>query len=178
MVVHVCCKCLLPIFHLCFPDTCCKCVYLDVAYVSHIRCMCFIWKLCMVAMVFKCFQMFFQVFQKHVSSVLTAFRRMCATFVFRCFKSRSNVAFLLPTFCCIVSLDVGRASITSREQTFHPRSKWALVPIFFAPGTRETFSPGLQIQPGLKVPSQRLLRQAFTRGDLQSWLELPTGTKG
>ena len=31
---------------------------------------------------------------------------------------------------------------TSREQTFDPRLKWALVPAFFAPGTRETFSPG------------------------------------
>jgi hypothetical protein len=28
-------------FYLCFPDAC-WCVYLDVAYVSHIRCMCFI----------------------------------------------------------------------------------------------------------------------------------------
>jgi len=32
--------------------------------------------------------------------------------------------------------------ITSREQTFHPRLKWDLVPAFFTPGTRETFSPG------------------------------------
>ena len=49
-----------------FPDACCKCVYLDVAYVSHIRCMCFIWMLLMVAVVFRCF---FMCFQKHVSSV-------------------------------------------------------------------------------------------------------------
>jgi hypothetical protein len=41
MVVHVCYKGLLPMFHFCFPDVCCKCVYLDVAYVSHIRCICF-----------------------------------------------------------------------------------------------------------------------------------------
>jgi len=47
--------------------------YVDVAYVSHIRCMCFIWMLRMVAMVFKCF---FEVFQKHISSVSTTFRRM------------------------------------------------------------------------------------------------------
>jgi hypothetical protein len=63
MVVHVCYKGLLPMFHLCFPNACCKYVYIDVAYVSHIRCMCFIWMLRMVAMVFKCFQVFFQVFQ-------------------------------------------------------------------------------------------------------------------
>ena len=49
---------------------------------------------------------------------------------------------------------------TSREQTFHPMLKWALVPTFFAPGTRKTFSPGWCLQPGLKVPAQRLLRSA------------------
>jgi hypothetical protein len=34
IVVYVCCKGLLPMFHLCFLDICCKCVYPDVAYVS------------------------------------------------------------------------------------------------------------------------------------------------
>jgi hypothetical protein len=38
MVVHVCCKCLFPMFHLYFSNVCCKSVYLDVAYVSHICC--------------------------------------------------------------------------------------------------------------------------------------------
>ena len=80
---------------------------------------------------------------------------------------------------------------TSREQNFHPMLKWALVPAFFAPGTRETFSPGWYLQPGLKVPAQRLLRSAqwqrtFSPGsrhqpglkvDLYSRLEPPTGTK-
>jgi hypothetical protein len=42
MVVHVCCKGLLPMFHLCFLDACCKCVYLNVTYVSHKCCTCFI----------------------------------------------------------------------------------------------------------------------------------------
>ena len=42
----------------------------------------------------------------------------------------------------------------------------ALVPAFFVPGTRETFSPGWWIQPGLKVPAQRLLRQVVVAGDL------------
>ena len=32
--------------------------------------------LCMFAMVFKCFQVFLQVFQKHVSSVSSTFRHM------------------------------------------------------------------------------------------------------
>jgi len=54
MVVHVCCKCLSPMFHLFFSDVCCKCVYVDVIYVSHICCKCFIWMLRMFAIVFKC----------------------------------------------------------------------------------------------------------------------------
>jgi hypothetical protein len=47
MVIHICCKLLFLMFHLFFPDICCKCVYLNVAYVSHICCKCFIWMLCM-----------------------------------------------------------------------------------------------------------------------------------
>ena len=52
-----------------------------------------------------------------------------------------------------VLVPVEKALYTSREQTFHPMLKWALVPAFFAPGTRETFSPGWCLQPGLKVPA-------------------------
>jgi hypothetical protein len=73
MIVHVYCKGLLPMFYLYFSNACCKCIYLNVAYVSHIRYMCFIWLLYMVVMVFKCFQVFFQVFQKQVLSVRSAF---------------------------------------------------------------------------------------------------------
>jgi hypothetical protein len=59
MVVHICCKLLFLMFHLFFPDVCCKCVYLDVAYVSHICCKCFIWMLLCFTMVFKCFYVCF-----------------------------------------------------------------------------------------------------------------------
>jgi hypothetical protein len=62
MVVHVCCKHISSIFHL-FLDVSCKCVYLDVAYVSHTYCKCFMWMLRMFAMFF---QVFFQVFEMHV----------------------------------------------------------------------------------------------------------------
>ena len=58
-VVDVCCKGLLPLFHLCFPAACCKFIYLDVAYVSHICCECFIW---MLRMFYNSFQVFFYVF--------------------------------------------------------------------------------------------------------------------
>jgi hypothetical protein len=73
MVVYLCYKGLLPMFHLCFGDICCKCVYLDVAFVSHICCRHFICMLRMFAMIFKCFQKLFLVFQKHVSSVSSVF---------------------------------------------------------------------------------------------------------
>jgi hypothetical protein len=46
---------LFPMFHLYFWMYCCKSVYLDVAYVSHISCKYFIWILRMFVMVFKCF---------------------------------------------------------------------------------------------------------------------------
>jgi hypothetical protein len=62
-VCFECFRCFRGMFHLCFPDACCKCVYLDVAYILNVCCMCFIWMLRMVAMVFKCFRNMFEVFQ-------------------------------------------------------------------------------------------------------------------
>ena len=47
MVVHVYYKLMFPTFYLFLPDVCYKCVYLDIVYVSHICCKCFIWMLCM-----------------------------------------------------------------------------------------------------------------------------------
>ena len=78
MVAHVRCKLLFPMFNLCFSDAFCNCVYLDVAYVSHICCMCFIRMLRMVAMVFKC-----------VSGVF-----------FKCFRSMFQVFQLPSNVCC------------------------------------------------------------------------------
>ena len=50
--------------------------------------------------------------------------------------------------------------VTSREQIFYPQPKWALVPAFFAPETRDTFSPGWWLQSGLKVsPNSYCARQ-------------------
>ena len=80
---------------------------------------------------------------------------------------------------------------TTREHTLERCPNWALASAFFAPGTREAFSPGWCLQPGLKVPAQRLLRSAQWQGtfspswrhqlglkvDLYSRLEPPTGTK-
>jgi hypothetical protein len=57
----------------------------------------------------------FQVFLSVFSSVsqacfkcLNCLQRYVATGVFECFKSRSSVAYLLPTFSCIVSPGAGR----------------------------------------------------------------------
>ena len=56
MVVHVCCKRLFPMFHLCFWTYCYKRVYLNVAYVSHICCKCF--SCVFVNVLEACFQVF------------------------------------------------------------------------------------------------------------------------
>ena len=54
----------------------------------------------------------------------------------------------------LLALQLYLCTLTSREQTFDPWPKWALVPAFFALGTRDTFSPGWWLQPGLKVTFQ------------------------
>ena len=80
IVSEACCKHMFRVFqmfqrfvsshHLCFADACCKCVYLDVVDVSHIRCMCFIW---MFAYGCSGFQVFSGVF----SIVLEACFKQC-----------------------------------------------------------------------------------------------------
>jgi hypothetical protein len=56
-VIHVCCKRLFQRFHLFFSNICCKCVYLDVAYVSHISCKCIFFSMLHIFCngFFKCF---------------------------------------------------------------------------------------------------------------------------
>jgi hypothetical protein len=102
IIIHVCCKGLLPMFHLCFLDTYCKCVYLNITYVSYIR---------LFSSVFRC--VFFQVFQKHIKCFV-CLQTYDATIVFGCFRNRSGVTSLMIAFCCIVSmcpLGAGRTSV-------------------------------------------------------------------
>jgi hypothetical protein len=80
IVVHVCCKRYSQCF-ICLSDICCKCVYLDVVYVSYICCKRFIWMLCMFVMVFKCFQVFLQVFLMYVASVSVVSNVCCMCFI-------------------------------------------------------------------------------------------------
>jgi hypothetical protein len=55
MVVHVCYKSLSSMFHLSFKRMLQACLFGCCICLSHICCKCFIWMLCMFAMVFKCF---------------------------------------------------------------------------------------------------------------------------
>jgi hypothetical protein len=50
-VARICSQCFI-----CFSDIFCRCVYLEVADVSHMCCKCFIWMLLIFAMVFKFFR--------------------------------------------------------------------------------------------------------------------------
>jgi hypothetical protein len=137
MIVHICCKGLLPLFRLCFPDACCKCVCRDFAYFSHIRCIflfgCCVYLQCFSSVFrcffFKCFRNLFQVF--HLPSDVR-----CNCFFFKC----------LLTFSCIVSvcpLGAGRASIRCRGQVL-PNQRHCPLPLLlfgaaWAPrGARET----------------------------------------
>jgi hypothetical protein len=107
-----------------FPDACCKCVYLDIAYVSHIRSMCFIWMLHMVIMVFKCFHVFLSVLGACFKCFI-CLQTYVTTVVFGCYKSRSDVASLLLAFCCITLVcptpGVGKTSIRRHVQVLPNR---------------------------------------------------------
>jgi hypothetical protein len=59
MVVHICCKGLFPMFHLCFHRYVASVFYLDVAYISHICCKRFIWILRMFCNDFQVFSKWF-----------------------------------------------------------------------------------------------------------------------
>jgi hypothetical protein len=60
-----------------FSEVRCKCVYLDVAYVSHIYCKCVAYMLQWFSSI-SC--VFFQVFPTHISNVSSVFRRMLQMF--------------------------------------------------------------------------------------------------
>jgi hypothetical protein len=81
------CKCLCPQCFIWFFRRMLQVRYLDVVYVSHICCKCFIWMLCMFAMVFngfcKCFRRMVQVFDLSFLYI--------TTITSGCFKSRSGI---------------------------------------------------------------------------------------
>jgi hypothetical protein len=88
-----------PMLEVCVPnvssetDVCCKCVYLDATYVSHICCRCFIWMLLMFCNDFSCvFGYFCKCVQTHVSSVPSVYRYMLQMFYLHVSKVDRGVA--------------------------------------------------------------------------------------
>jgi len=79
MVIHVCCKRLFQMFHLFF-QTYVVSVFIGTLNMFHTNIECFIWMLHMFLMAFQVFSVFLQVFQEHVSSVSSVFRRMLQIF--------------------------------------------------------------------------------------------------
>jgi hypothetical protein len=107
-VANFCFQCFI-----CFSDVYCKCVYLDVAYISHICCKCFYLDVAYVL------QWFGGVFASVLDACFKCF--ICleiyvVSVASRCFKSRSDVASRsLFAFGCLAlmsppSLDVSWAS--------------------------------------------------------------------
>jgi hypothetical protein len=100
-----------------FSNICCKCVYLNVAYISHICCNCFMW---MSRMCCNSFQLF-RVFVVMVSDVCFIYLQMyVANVVFGYLKSKLGVASpsspwcLLLAFCCLASFS-DRGGVTSGD---------------------------------------------------------------
>ena len=121
-VCFECFRCFRGMFHLCFPDACCNYVYLDVAYVSHICCMCFIWMLRMVAMVFKCVSGVFSSVSEACFKCFNCLQTYVAVVVFGCFKSRSDVASLLPTPSAASSQGIHSTSWPGPSESEAPRT--------------------------------------------------------
>ena len=91
-VASVCSECFI-----CFSNVCYKSVYLDVVYVSHKRCKCFMWMLHMFFNGFlSVFSCVLQVFQSHILSVSNAcfkcFIYLHTYICCKCFQNRSSVA--------------------------------------------------------------------------------------
>jgi len=88
-----------------FLNVCCKCVYLNIAYVSHICYKCFIWMLCMFYMVFKCFLDVFESVSDACFKCFICLQTHVASVASGCFKSRSGVAARsLLAFDCLASV--------------------------------------------------------------------------
>jgi hypothetical protein len=95
-----------------FSDVCCKCVYRDVVYVSHI-CKYFYLDVAYVCNNYMGFQVFLQVFQMHVLSVLSVFicmLQMLHLDVF--FPSTVSPQCLLLIFCCLASFSDHGGGVT------------------------------------------------------------------
>jgi hypothetical protein len=101
MVVHICCKLLLPMFHLFFHMHVAS-VFIWILYIfSHICCKCSIWMLHIFCNGFK---VFLDVFTNVLDACFMCFiclQTYLSNVVSRCFKSRSGVAHVAmgSTYC-------------------------------------------------------------------------------
>jgi hypothetical protein len=98
-----------------FLDACCKFIYLDVTYVSHICCM-FIWALRMCAKLFKCFRSMLQVCVSNISVVSDICYNVLSKYCIYC----SGYAHMLQAYVLNISssLDICCRK-TSMLQVFH-----------------------------------------------------------
>jgi hypothetical protein len=71
-----------------FSDVRCKCVYLDVAYISHICYICFIWMLHMFALVSSVFRCLFSSVSEPCFKCFICIQMYVAIVAFGCFKNR------------------------------------------------------------------------------------------
>ena len=66
-----------------FLNVCCKCVYLNIAYVSHIYCRCFVYMLHMFCnSFFKCFLVFCKCFMRMFKVFLLSLDVCCKCFIY------------------------------------------------------------------------------------------------
>jgi hypothetical protein len=75
-----------------FLDVCCKCVYLDIAYVSHICSKYFIWMLHTCCNDFQAFDVFFHVFEDEFFKCFICLKMYIVNVLSGYFKSRSCFA--------------------------------------------------------------------------------------
>jgi len=77
-------------FHLCFLDACFKCLYLDVAYVSHVCCICVLSDVAHGCNGFQLFSVFFSNVSEACFKCFNCLQTYVATVVFGCFIPQSR----------------------------------------------------------------------------------------
>ena len=107
-------QCFISIFRAHVASVC----YLDVAYVSHIRCICFIWMLRMFAMVFKYFLVFFKCF-KSMFQVFYLPSNVCCNYCIQMFQKRIGCC-ISPPRLLLHRLDV---SSSQHQQSIHTMTR-------------------------------------------------------
>ena len=123
-----------------FSDVCCNCVYLDVAYVSHICFKCFI---LMLRMFYNGFQLFSRRFFASVSEACFIYLQTYVTsVVFGCFENISSVTSpsspsatspwcLLFAFCCLASFLILVRGCAGGRRRGHARGWTARSPFHY-----------------------------------------------